>query len=1021
MKTKFKVLITLIAIFVCSTMAAFVSACSGGDNNGITGSGNGRVPVYQGMTISKSVSKSSTSATAMPLASNGNSGNNGNHYGWYKDKEVDQDEPFGDTNESIEDVIDSTLTVTGSVAPIYYATPNEDILITVHINNPDDFEILSFTLNNTKYSSYMFEYGSDMENLILKVNVGNVSGIVEYTIDQIKYVEGTEIKDVLIGGDQTVLTGVRIPNQVNATVTDTIGFNDISLNVNISDNDGLIEYSKGTLKAVLYDGTKLIAEKALNLGNNSVVFDGLDVATLYQYAIVGYYDNLEYGCDWNLLYKNATYTETPVIFDNISVTQEGIFFDFTWHQNAIVSGISTLRLIKGDEVQNLVANVGSVEGLLSNNDYTLAATYSYNGKDVEIYYAFHTLTKATPNLSVTTNNVTQTGFGFNVDVTDTDDTGRITKVELLSGDEVQKQVETSVRSFVELVSYTNYTVRITYTYDLNDGEGEQTIIETANTKTLGADHAIIYHLNGGVNSAQSPQSFNEAETTTLSNATREYYTFIGWCTDESLTAVLTSIPECTRNDVHLYAKWAYGTEGLQYSLSGGTYTVTGYNGTDTKVAIPEEWNGYSVTAIGISAFWNCSSFTDVIIGNNITVLGDTAFRNCTSLESLIIGESVNSIGYNAFSFCKSLATVYWKATNCTSAGSDNYLSIFSNSTALKTVIIGDNVQTIPNAAFYDCKSLNAVYITDIASWCKISLGGGSANPLRYAHNLYVNNSLITELTIPNDVTAIGNYAFYGCTSIESVTIGNGVTVIGEHAFEDCTNIKSAIIGNSVISIGSLAFWNCYKLIEVWNYSSLNIQLDNNYLFGYVARYALAVYNDDEESRRVTTDDGYIFFEDENGAYLLGYLGEETDLLLPQKSPKGNNYEIYHYAFYECSNLMSIVIPDSVTAIGDYAFYNCSRLSFPNMTIGNCVTSIGSYAFTYCYGISILTISRSVAYIARNAFYYCSNLLSVTFEEPTGWTVSGYVTNEQLASSILSSGRMAAECLKDTYCEYEWWR
>lgn len=91
----------------------------------------------------------------------------------------------------------------------FYCKPNEDFYITVHIDNPNNYEILSVTLNGKKYSSYMFEKGSDMENLVLKCNVGDDTyGIVEYTIDAIKYVDGTMIKDVKLKGDKTVRIGV---------------------------------------------------------------------------------------------------------------------------------------------------------------------------------------------------------------------------------------------------------------------------------------------------------------------------------------------------------------------------------------------------------------------------------------------------------------------------------------------------------------------------------------------------------------------------------------------------------------------------------------------------------------------------------------------------------------------------------------------------------------------------------------------------------------------------------------------
>lgn len=117
------ILLCVVSAFAC---AFGLVAC---DDNAAVNGGNkqGRVPVYQGMTISEAAGTASLakySVTAMPLAAGGEAGDSGNHYGWYKDKDkdIDQDEPFGEENESIEDIIDGSLKVTGSVEKIYYAT-----------------------------------------------------------------------------------------------------------------------------------------------------------------------------------------------------------------------------------------------------------------------------------------------------------------------------------------------------------------------------------------------------------------------------------------------------------------------------------------------------------------------------------------------------------------------------------------------------------------------------------------------------------------------------------------------------------------------------------------------------------------------------------------------------------------------------------------------------------------------------------------------------------------------------------
>ena len=199
------------------------------------------------------------------------------------------------------------------------------------------------------------------------------------------------------------------------------------------------------------------------------------------------------------------------------------------------------------------------------------------------------------------------------------------------------------------------------------------------------------------------------------------------------------------------------------------------------------------------------------------------------------------------------------------------------------------------------------------------------------------------------MTSIGAYAFYDCTSLTSVTIGNNVTFIGEFAFQ-----------------------YCHKLVEVYNLSNLNItagSIDN----GLVAAYAKDVYTSlDTPSKLSTTEDRFVIYaNEENKEYLLiGYTGNETEITLPANI-NGNNYAIYEYAFYNYDTITSIIIPDSVISIGYRAFENCPSLA--NINIGNGVTSIDSRAFYYCTSLVSITIPDSVTSIADSAFYNCRSL------------------------------------------------
>ena len=447
--------------------------------------GEKQVPVYKGMTISRSFATSSAATAAE---------DNGNHYGHFKgdhdnrNDEVDQNKPFEDPNApSIENKANSTLDVVGSAESIYYADKNQNVFITIKLSNPDSYEILSFTLNGKKYSNYMFENGSDMENLVLKVNVGDVGGIVEYTIDAIKYVDGTEIKDVRMDGNRTVKAGVRASDQTYVNVTnEQKTMTSISFDAQVVDLYSLIEKSGGYAKAVLYDGVNMLT-KDIKVGEKTnIVFDNLAPNTVYQYGVVALYDNLSgNGAKLNTLYKKAVYTDTIVLFKDVQVGKESIEWGFVWNESFANKQMSAISLWQNDEkVQDVDVTAMRLDGLKSNNKYTLKATYNnLQNQEETISIEFVTCAKAVPTVEIANVQSTQTEIAFELNVTDTDNVGAIAKIELLHGEDTPIVVENTDRTFANLLSNNDYTIKVTYTYDLNDGVGEQQIVKTADIKT----------------------------------------------------------------------------------------------------------------------------------------------------------------------------------------------------------------------------------------------------------------------------------------------------------------------------------------------------------------------------------------------------------------------------------------------------------------------------------------------------------------------------------------------------------
>ena len=366
---------------------------------------------------------------------------------------------------------------------------------------------------------------------------------------------------------------------------------------------------------------------------------------------------------------------------------------------------------------------------------------------------------------------------------------------------------------------------------------------------------------------------------------------------------------------------------------------------------------YSTTAFGaniVSNTYDAAKECWVIkFDGKVTTIGDEAFRYCRSLTSVTIPDSVTTIGHYAFYGCSSLTSV----------------------------TIGNGVTRSGEGAFYDCGSLTSVYISDIVAWCNISYSDPRSNPLSYGCNLYLNNELVTDLTIPDSVTTIGERAFEVCSSLTRVTIPDSVTTIGAWAFDGCRSLTSVTIPDSVTTIGIYAFQGCSSLQE---FNGKFASEDGRCLIidGTLNSFAPAGLTEYTIPDSVTTI-GYAAFSNIRSLKTLTVPDNVTDI--EQYAFGGFSGELVIncnipsassslYGAFNGSKFTSVTIGDGVTRIGDYAFYGCRSLT--SVTIPDSVTTIEGWAFQGCRSLTSITIPDSVTTIGICAFYDCRSLTSV---------------------------------------------
>lgn len=453
--------------------------------------------------------------------------------------------------------------------------------------------------------------------------------------------------------------------------------------------------------------------------------------------------------------------------------------------------------------------------------------------------------------------------------------------------------------------------------------------------------------------------------------------------------------------------WASDTQvnGIWYDFDDTNFTATVTFHGDTYTSYANEYSGvvvipasvtyndqdYAVTSIGLSAFRNCSSLREIQFPNTLTTIGNSACRECMSLKSINIPSSVTSIGDAAFAKCPMIDSIHVEWDNPVYAdgeyfkGKNSIIKRSNNSLLVgcSNTRIAQDVTSIGNMAFYGCNTLTTISIPSSVTSIGVSAFAFCTG--------------LTHISIPSGVTSIGDMAYYGCTALSYITCNAAnPPSCGTNCF---TNVDKTI--PVYVPVGHIT---SYQSAFVWSeFSNIIVKTSSYNIIKYAASEQLSInlnaFASDVRSHTFEDGIGTVRFYDTItvvGDYAFYNCKKMTAITLPNTIK-----EIGYAAFQDCDSLSSIILPDSVTSIGGYAFSGCTSLTsfeipdgvtnigegafsgcvaLTSIDLPNALTTIEDGAFSGCTGLTSLTIPSTVVDILGNPFSGCSGLCSIAVEE-----------------------------------------